>query len=322
MFQPNRSMRNNHADTVRAVAGSNEIARSPMAASWRRSLVHHKLDPAEDRGSLRLTAAELAHRREASGLLLRIAAPVLDRLANAAVEAGCAVFLTDGEGVILDDRMGEADRSTLFAADLAPGAVWSEAEEGTNAIGTCLAEKRPVIVYRGQHFRTRNAQLSCTGAPVFGAEGEVQAVIDVSSARGDITEAHSRLVSLAVVEAARRIERELFRAHFTGARILSVEGSDSSGPILLAVDRDDLILGATRAARRSFGLTAEDIAGRRPAGDLLGETASGDLDEALRSEMLRALQRARGNVSAAARDLRIGRATFYRKMKQLGLSEA
>lgn len=322
MFQPNRSVRTNHADTVRAVAGSNEIARSPMAASWRRSLVHHKLDPAEDRGSLRLTAAELAYRREASGLLLRIAAPVLDRLANAAVEAGCAVFLTDGEGVILDDRMGEADRSTLFAADLAPGAVWSEAEEGTNAIGTCLAEKRPVIVYRGQHFRTRNAQLSCTGAPVFGAEGEVQAVIDVSSARGDITEAHSRLVAFAVAEAARRIERELFRAHFTGARILSVEGSDSSGPILLAVDRDDLILGATRAARRSFGLTAEDIASRRPAGDLLGETASGDLDEALRSEMLRALQRAGGNVSAAARDLRIGRATFYRKMKQLGLSEA
>lgn len=320
MFQTIHNARN-HAENVRAVAASNEVARSLMAASWRRSLLHHKLDPAENRGSVRLTEGELHHRREASGLLLRIATPVLDRLAGAAVEAGCAVFLTDGAGVIIDDRMGEADRNTLFAADLAPGAVWSEAEEGTNAIGTCLAEKRPVIVYRNQHFRARNSQLSCTGAPIFGVEGEVEAVIDVSSARGDITEAHSRLVAIAVSEAARRIERELFRAHFSGARILSAEGSDTSGPILLAVDRDDLILGATRAARRSFGLTPEDIAARRPAGDVLGETASGDLHDAARSEMLRALHRAGGNVSAAARDLKIGRATFYRKMKQLGLSE-
>ena len=47
----------------------------------------------------------------------------------------------------------------------------------------------------------------------------------------------------------------------------------------------------------------------------------GSLDEAQRSEMLRAIHRHGGNISAAARDLGIGRATFYRKMKALGRGE-
>lgn len=310
-----------HVETVIAVAGSDDAARSPVAASWRRSLVHHKLDPAEEHRVSRLEARALSERRERTGPLLRIAAPVLDRLASAAVEAGCAVLLTDADGLILDDRTRIADRDWFASAGLVPGAAWSEAEEGTNGIGTCLAERRSVIVHRGQHFRARHTQLSCIGSPIFGADGNLTAVIDVSAVRADLTEGHARLVALAVNDAARRIERELFRATFAGARILTVEGGDTTGPILLAVDRDDLILGATRAARRSFGLTAEDIAARRPASDVLGEDSSGGLEEAARSEMLRALQRTGGNVSAAARGLGIGRATFYRKMKQLGLEE-
>ncbi len=41
----------------------------------------------------------------------------------------------------------------------------------------------------------------------------------------------------------------------------------------------------------------------------------------MRAELHRALARAGGNVSAAARELGIGRATFYRKMKALGLGD-
>ena len=91
---------------------------------------------------------------------------------------------------------------------------------------------------------------------------------------------------------------------------------------LLALDRDDLVIGATRAARRHLGLDEAQI-GRLPANDLfdLGRKADlGALDEAQRAEMARALARSGGNVSAAARDLGIGRATFYRKAKALGLT--
>ncbi|SOB98933.1 GAF domain-containing protein [Rhodobacter maris] len=314
----------NHAEIVQSVVTSAKAAgRAGFAASWRRSMIHHKLDPGQGQGAHRLTEREIEARREAAGLLLRVAAPVLDRLARAACEAGCAVFLSDAEGLVLDERLREGDRRAFHGSNLAPGSDWSEGSEGTNGIGTCLAEGRAVTVWRDQHFRATNTGLTCMGAPVFGAEGELAGVIDVSSARADMTEGYARLVALTVQDAASRIEADLFRAAFAGARILSAGGTEESpqGVMLLALDRDDLVIGATRAARRQLGLEPRQI-GRVPANDLFGERAApaqGALAEAQRAEMARALARSGGNVSAAARDLGIGRATFYRKAKALGL---
>jgi len=214
----------------------------------------------------------------------------------------------------------QAMRATSDASDLAPGTNWSEGAQGTNGIGTCLAEGRPVVVWRDQHFRATNTGLTCMGAPVFGATGELAGVIDVSSARGDMTEGYARLVALTVQDAAQRIEADLFRASYDGARILSTGAGETApqGVMLLALDRDDLVIGATRAARRHLGIEDAQI-GRLPANDLLELGLRGGLEEAQRAEMARALARSGGNVSAAARDLGIGRATFYRKAKALGL---
>ena len=178
-----------------------------------------------------------------------------------------------------------------------------------------------MVVWRDQHFRANNTGLTCMGAPIFGAGGELAGVIDVSSARHDMTEGYARLVALTVQDAAHRIEADLFRACYDGARILSTGSGESApqGVMLLALDRDDLVIGATRAARRHLGLEDGQI-GRLPANDLLEEAgARGGLQEAQRAEMARALARNHGNVSAAARDLGIGRATFYRKAKALNL---
>jgi transcriptional regulator of acetoin/glycerol metabolism len=311
-----------HADAVIATAQDN-AARNALAASWRRSLVHHGLHPAESRPQDRLEEKAMRERVEAAGPLLRIAAPILDRLAAAAVDAGCAIYLTDGEGVILDERVRAADKRCFDTNGLGRGTCWAESAEGTNGIGTCLAERRPVIVHRDQHFRSRHVGLSCRGAPVFGAGGDLAAILDLSSWRADLSESYARLIAMSVHDAARRIEREMFRSAFVGTRIVEAEPMDGIGPILLAVDRDDLVVGATRAARKRYRLDEADVAARRPAADVLGYGAPEQgLRAAERSELQRALARARGNVSAAARDLGIGRATFYRKMKEFGVEEA
>ncbi|MEI4486467.1 GAF domain-containing protein [Frigidibacter sp. MR17.14] len=315
-----QALRRDHAELVREVAMSPAAGRSAFAASWRRSLLHHRIDPATGAAPDRLGAQELRARTEASGRLMAVARPILDRLARAAADAGCSVLLSDPEGLVLDERLRPADVAEFHGWGLAPGALWSEAAEGTNGIGTCVAEKRPVIVWRNQHFRARNTRLACMGAPVFGPEGELAGVIDVSSVREDLTEAYARLIALTTQDAAQRIEAELFRARWAGARILApeAEGTEAGGPVLLAIDADDLVVGASRAARRSFDLSPERL-GRVPAGDLLGFGAPQGLHGAERAEMTRALARAGGNVSAAARELGIGRATFYRKMKALGI---
>ena len=92
------------------------------------------------------------------------------------------------------------------------------------------------------------------------------------------------------------------------------------GCALLAVDCYDLVVGATRAARQTLDLTENFLA--RPVADVLanGRQAS-DLRAAERAELQRALARTEGNVSAAARELGIGRATLYRRMRRVGLSD-
>ncbi|OCX67100.1 transcriptional regulator [Thioclava sp. SK-1] len=314
--------RRDHGAIVQAVVSSKSAAgQAGFAASWRRSLIHHKLDPVAQIPVERLAQQDMQRRRERAGLMMSIAAPVLDRLARAAGDAGCAVLLSDAGGLILDERLRDGDAVDFHASGLVSGADWSESREGTNGIGTCLAEARPITVWRDQHFRAGNTALTCMGAPIFGATGELAGVIDVSSARSDMTEGYARLVALTVQDAAHRIEADLFRATHDGARILSTGGGEtaSQGVMLLAIDRDDLVIGATRAARRHLDLQDGQI-GKLPAADLLEIDAAKGLEEAQRSEMARALARSGGNVSAAARELGIGRATFYRKAKALALT--
>jgi transcriptional regulator of acetoin/glycerol metabolism len=131
------------------------------------------------------------------------------------------------------------------------------------------------------------------------------------------------LLSQAVRDAAARIEANLFRRAFSGARILLVQADGKSSPALLAIDRDDLVLGATRAARLQLNLDDRRIAGGVPAADLLHEAPAGqgeDLLDAERAALRRVLSRSNGNVSLAADTLGISRATLYRKMKKLSVN--
>jgi transcriptional regulator of acetoin/glycerol metabolism len=87
-----------------------------------------------------------------------VARRTLDRLFLAVGGLGCSVVLADGGGVVVDRRGAVVDDMTFEASGLWTGAVWSEKFEGTNGIGTCIAEKRPVIIDRDQHFFTRKLQ--------------------------------------------------------------------------------------------------------------------------------------------------------------------
>jgi len=60
------------------------------------------------------------------------------------------------------------------------GGVWSERVEGTNGIGTCITDRRPVLVHCAEHFRSRHTRLSCAAAPMFDPHGGLLGVPDVS----------------------------------------------------------------------------------------------------------------------------------------------
>jgi transcriptional regulator of acetoin/glycerol metabolism len=150
------------------------------------------------------------------------------------------------------------------------------------------------------------------------------AALDISSCRADQTEGFVNLIAAAANDAATRIEAEYFRLAFPRARILVVPVADKGARALIAVDTDDLVVGATRAARQALGITEACLRKSLPAADLLGTAGKGieSLAVAERGVLQRALARADGNVTAAAEALGMSRATFYRKLNRLDLHRA
>lgn len=303
-----------HEAAVAAALARGGAARSAIVASWNRSARVHGLDPSHRVTRDRLTEAEFRQLCERLGPLLETASPTLDRLFQAVGGLGGCVILASEEGIPVDRRGHQAHDRDFKENGLWTGTVWSEAAAGTNGIGTCLAEGRAVTIHREQHYLTANIDLSCSSAPVHDAQGQLVAVLDVSTAGSETNEAVAGLISNAVTDAARRIEGDLFRNAFPKARLMMAPGLDRAQGAILAVDGDELVIGATRAARLHFGLKG-DLAHRPvPAADLLGLDTPTTLEGGERAVMARAMARAGGNATAAARALGISRATFHRKL--------
>jgi transcriptional regulator of acetoin/glycerol metabolism len=286
-----------------------------------RSAARYGLEPDQHGRPRTLTESEFREARQRVEPMLAAAQGSLDRLFLTVGASGCCVLFTDAEGVPVDRRGADVDDPTFHRWGLWTGAVWSEAAEGTNGIGTCLAEERALTIHRDEHFHTRNTGLSCSVAPIYDPQGRLAAALDVSSCRSDLTEGMVALISAAVADAAARIEAEAFRRAFPEARLLLAAHPERGGGGLLAMDRDGLVIGATRRARQVFGLTDASLSSPLPVDSLLfpGQDHGEDLQDVERSGLQRALARAAGNVSAAARTLGISRATLHRKMSRLGL---
>jgi transcriptional regulator of acetoin/glycerol metabolism len=310
-----------HADRIQSAVSSNGAAKSALIASWQRSACFHKLDPARSNPPERLTDSEFKRARQEAEPVIAAAQMSLDRLLNAVGGTGCCVLLADRNGVPVERRGAPGDDATFFDWGLWPGAIWSEDSEGTNGIGTCLVEQRALTIHRDQHFYARNALLSCTTAPIYDHQGRLVAALDVSSCRSELVENFLNLIASAVRDAAARIEAECFRLAYPDARILVVPVPDKMGKALIAVDRDDLVVGATRAARQALGISQACLQKSLPAAEVMNisRTVTENLAAAERGVLQRALARAEGNVTAAAQALGMSRATFYRKLRRLEL---
>jgi transcriptional regulator of acetoin/glycerol metabolism len=282
----------------------------------------HQLAPEDRRTPLRLTDHEFRRALEESEQLIASASDELDRLFTTTGKAGCCLLLTDRNGIALERRGAAGDDKQFHDLGLWIGSVWTEASIGTNGIGTAIADERAISIFRDQHFFCSNINLSCTTAPIRDHRGQLAAALDISTCREDVNEMTLTIIAQMVRDAAMRIEINLFRSAFAGARFLMVAAGTNPAAALLAVDRHDLVLGATRAARLALKLDDRRIAAGIPAADALHETRLSDDEDLLdaeRAALLRALSRSGGNVSQAAIALGISRATLHRKMKKLNL---
>lgn len=304
-----------HALRIRSAIDRGEAARSLFAASWQRCRTVYGLDPERAGEPRRLGEHELRHARERIAAVLSAGQPAIERL-RGLIGSGACLLLADTDGVPLQWWGSDGDADDLRHWGLWPGNDWSEQREGTNGIGTCLVEKRPLIVRHDQHFFLREREITCVVAPVFDHRGDLAGALNVTLYRRDGAEGMSELLLAAVIDAAQQIETAHFHRSFPGARILSVDGRRGAG--LIAVDRDEIVLGATRAARQTLGIDERLILDGCCVTDLFDAGEDG-LAEAERGVLRRALVRQNGNVTAASRVLDVSLATMKRKMRQYGL---
>jgi transcriptional regulator of acetoin/glycerol metabolism len=144
------------------------------------------------------------------GSLINLAAPVMENLHHQLTGSGSVVLLCSGDGLILHS-MGDPDfipRAQHVA--LKPGVSWAEEQKGTNAIGTAIVEREPVVIYAGHHFIRQNHFLACSATPVLDPSGDVAGVLDITCDY----RCHQRHTIALVQMAVRVIERQMFQHRF------------------------------------------------------------------------------------------------------------
>lgn len=251
-----------HLDQIDSVARgevpSNELG--DVSASWRRCATKLLINADSRSAPQIVTEREIRVLRESLTEGMFCIQEEIDRLYAIVRQAGYVVLLCNTDGVVIHHRGDEAVAEEFKRWGIWLGGVWSEGIEGTNGIGTCIVEQRPIEVHADQHFRTRHIGLSCAGVPIFDPGGRLVLVLDCSCVTSG--QSHS-LVLAATKVAARDMEERLFRQCFGNVWIIAAVPSDDSCPaVLLAVDSDMRVVGADRVARTAFALNDEHLVGR------------------------------------------------------------
>ncbi|MGN2391365.1 sigma-54-dependent Fis family transcriptional regulator [Pelomicrobium sp. G1] len=225
-----------------------------VTQSWIRCLKDYRLDPASPNPPLVVNASELKERIERLSDIVPHAKLEMANLYQQLAGSQLAVVLTDADGVILS-LVGDPIFTKAGARmGLIEGAVWSEREQGTNGMGTCLVEKSPIVIHRTEHFFARNISLTCSAGPIFDGQGNLRAVLDVSSQSALPQQYAVALVNMS----AQMIENQAFMSAYKNDYIVRFHSRPEFVYTLnegaLAFSSEGRLLAANRSALFQLGV--------------------------------------------------------------------
>lgn len=180
---------------------------------------------------------------------------VLPYYENILSNSSCLILLADSGGQLLeswgDRRFVEPAQQRGFK----PGASWMERDTGTNAIGTALASGQAVHIQRDEHFLEANRYLSGAASPIFDAQRQLIAVLDVSS-DSYLPPSHTLgMVKMMSQSVENRLILNLFHDdYFQLTFNTGQDNLDSQWAGLLVFDETGLIVSANRRADSLLGV--------------------------------------------------------------------
>ncbi|NEW40462.1 Fis family transcriptional regulator [Nocardia cyriacigeorgica] len=176
-----------------------EGPRPDIALSWQRSRMCG-VDPGADVDNDPQPDLDSADR------LLHAAQPILTELAAQLSGTGLAALLADGDGRIVS-RTSDGDLTRwIERAGVVVGTRLGEDQAGTNALGTPLELKRPIVINGTEHYLERFKDMSCYGQPIIHpATRRVEGVLDLTTRGGHANPLFAPLVARAVADIETRL---------------------------------------------------------------------------------------------------------------------
>jgi len=228
-----------------------------VTRSWHRCLREYGIEPSTARQNAVLNPQSVKELQQRMGEMLRAARAEMESLYEQIAGSGFAVILCDTQGAVLSTITDPTLQREFRQAGLWLGALWDERHEGTNGIGTCLAEGMPVTVHREEHFRGYNIALSCSGAPILDPQGSVLAVLDASTVSSNDSRMIQRHTMALVNMSANLISRWNFLSEFKHAWILRFHSRPEFVGLLhealVAVDGSGTIVAVNESAMLQLG---------------------------------------------------------------------
>jgi transcriptional regulator of acetoin/glycerol metabolism len=269
-FLKNESLVTSHASRIIQVveSGLQPAGIEPLVTrSWHRCLREYGIEPSAPRQISVLNPQSVKQFQERLGQLLPVARAEMESLYEQIAGSGFAVILADTQGAVLSTITDPALQREFRHAGLSLGALWDERHEGTNGIGTCLAEAGPVTVHREEHFRGYNLSLSCSAAPILDPHGGILAVLDASTANSSDSRLIQRHTMALVNMSAHLISRWNFLNEYRHSWILRFHSRPEFVGLLhealLAIDDEGNILAVNESALVQLGCSSR--------GSLVGE---------------------------------------------------
>lgn len=180
------------------------------------------------------------------------------------------LVLTDSDGVIVHYTGAIGFTDLAQRAGMREGAIWSEAEQGTNGMGTCLVEQIPVLIQRNDHYLRKNAGFACCAAPIHDSTGAVVGSLNFSC---EAELGRAPTLSL-IIQATRVIEDrsllETSKDQYVLRFHLHRSVVTTFGEGLLVIGKDGYVQGANQHALDWLGVECHENVLNRPAQDLVG----------------------------------------------------
>ena len=253
------SQQREHIDTVLHVAedgigtpkasAHDEIIR----ASWSRCVHEHRLDPTRMQEAIILPSERLREHQDRIEEFLHIARHGLETLYQQVAGLGYCVLLTDARGVTVDFLGDLVFEPSLRKAGLYLGADWSEHNAGTCGVGTCIATGEALTVHLADHFDATHIPLSCTTAPVYNAQGVLNAVLDISRLTSPQPKESQHLALQLVKMYAHHVENASFLHGFRRDWVVRLSAApqflEVNPEYLLAIDAGGCVIGHNRRAQ-------------------------------------------------------------------------